>query len=164
MVRVNGQGPNLCATFLLLQGHVRMFPMPVPTIYRVSEKTLNLVAMSVNGRPPRFGRTADGRPLQRSGDKFGPQPNDDPCGGCSIFGSWEYQSSQCTSYNWGCLIGAGVAGAGGCADPCRECVITRNPARCGCCVACVMGASLGAIIGCCQDWTRVCVSCGGPPP
>ena len=136
-------------------GHFRT----MAAIYRINEKTVDLVAMSVNGKPPRFGRTADGRPLQRSGDKAGPQP-DDPCGGCSIWSTWEYQTSGCTSYSWGCLIGCGFS-AGSCAVNCGKCAKERDGWACGQCVSCALGVA-HCVLGCCQHWVRNCVSCGSP--
>ena len=125
--------------------------------------TWSLMTTSVR-RTPRFGRTADGRPLRGSGDKAGPQP-DDPCGGCQDFwnGPWDYESTYCASFDTGCLENCAIQCAKAAAS-CGACYETHNKWACMTCLASAWQcARCGAIPNlCCNDWETACAACAAP--
>jgi len=136
-------------------------------IYRANEKTTDLMAASVNGKPPRFGGNADGSTSQGNGSvKFNPQTNVS-CGGCFDFlnGPCVYSWTTCASVDTGCLYR--------CASACSDSAI--NCAACGAseckdwqaCLTCADSAPLCAACGffqntCCNRWVTGCVDCGAP--
>lgn len=112
-----------------------------------------LVAASVNGR-----LIYPKAPFQQG--EPGLEQN---CGGCvdPLWGPWEYDSANCTSWNWNCLIGCGT-GCGVCGIQCAECLATGNPWACGKCIACALACGWCAD-RCCQHWQPTCTYCGTPP-
>ncbi len=142
-------------------GHFRT----MAEIYRINEKTVDLVAASVNGKPPRFGGRASGRALQGNGsDKISPQPNIS-CGGCVdlLNGPWEYESAYCMSFDTGCLANCAsqcAIAAGACAG----CYETHDWKICSSCVgAAYQCAHCGAYPNlCCNHWASGCTACAAP--
>ncbi len=142
-------------------GHFRTMAVT----YRTNEKTVDLVAASVNGKLPRFGGRANGRFLQGNGRaKTSPQPNIS-CGGCFNFlnGPWSYSWTTCASFDMGCVHH--------CAEECSTaslacatCYSTKDTWACRTCgLAAFWCATCGAIPNlCCNRWSTGCVDCGAP--
>ena len=76
-----------------------------------------------------------------------------------INGPWEMWTSNCLSYDWGCLIDCGLNTCFWCAGFCSACASTGS--FCGSCIACALGCGWCGT-RCCTSWWSGCIDCGAP--
>ena len=114
-------------------------------VLAVEEETARLLSVSVNGRPPQAG----------DGQAVGMETTSDPCGGCvdPIWGPWQYESVDCTSTNWQCVI-----------ERCGACSIPCSAGLTPPCITCLLAwCPYWVCCGCCNAWETVCIWCPTPP-